>query len=419
MRILYLDCGMGAAGDMLQGTLVSLLNKEEQESFIAKINNIGIDGTKVTLSENVKCGITGKHISVKINGDEEESQDVYEHDHHHHEHEHGHEHVREHHHEHSHHHASMHEIEHMVSHMSVSDKVKKDVLEIYKIIAEAESKVHGKSVEEVHFHEVGMKDALVDITGNAILMEMLNVDKVIVSPINVGYGKVKCAHGILPVPAPATAEILYGIPTYAGKFEGEMCTPTGAALLKYYADEFKFQPLMKIEKTGYGCGNKNFDAANVIKASIGETVDNNADKKDTVIELRCNVDDMTAEELSYAVDVLFENNVKDAFITPVVMKKGRSGMLLTVLCAESDREKIAELIFKHTSTIGIREFVMERMILDRHEDIIHTELGDVRVKISEGYGVKKTKPEFEDLKEIANKTGKSISEIRQLLGGQS
>ena len=419
MRILYLDCGMGAAGDMLQGTLVSLLNKEEQESFIAKINNIGIDGTKVTLSENVKCGITGKHISVKINGDEEESQDVYEHDHHHHEHEHGHEHVREHHHEHSHHHASMHEIEHMVSHMSVSDKVKKDVLEIYKIIAEAESKVHGKSVEEVHFHEVGMKDALVDITGNAIPMEMLNVDKVIVSPINVGYGKVKCAHGILPVPAPATAEILYAIPTYAGKFEGEMCTPTGAALLKYYADEFKFQPLMKIEKTGYGCGNKNFDAANVIKASIGETVDNNADKKDTVIELRCNVDDMTAEELSYAVDVLFENNVKDAFITPVVMKKGRSGMLLTVLCAESDREKIAELIFKYTSTIGIREFVMERMILDRHEDIIHTELGDVRVKISEGYGVKKTKPEFEDLKEIANKTGKSISEIRQLLGGQS
>ncbi|MDO4189049.1 MAG: nickel pincer cofactor biosynthesis protein LarC [Lachnospiraceae bacterium] len=422
MRILYLDCGMGAAGDMLQGALVSLLDKEDQKSFISLMNDISVDGVTVSLEDDVKCGITGQHITVKVNGEEEESLDVHDHEHHHdeeHRHHHEHNHDHNHHHDDSHHshhhHASMHEIEHVISHLNISNKIKNDMLSIYKIIAEAESKVHGKSVEEVHFHEVGMKDALTDILGNALLMDKLGVDKVVVSPINVGFGKVKCAHGILPVPAPATAEILNGMPTYAGRFEGEMCTPTGAALLKYYADEFAKQPLMKIVKTGYGCGNKDFEAANVVRATLGESFDSSEECRDRVIELKCNIDDMTGEEMSYAVDILFENNVKDAFVTPVVMKKGRSGMLLTVLCSEQDKEKIASLIFKHTSTIGIRESVMERMILKRREETVQTEYGDVPVKVTEGFSVKKTKAEFDSLKEIAIRTGKSINEVRKIV----
>ena len=412
MKILYFDCGMGAAGDMLTGALVSLLTREEQESFISEINSIGLKDVTVSLTDDVKCGITGSHVRVVAAGHEEMSCDVHEHhahehDEHHPEHEHAH---HDEHHHHEHHHASMADIEHIISHLNVSDKVKSDILSIYKIVAEAESKVHGKSVSEIHFHEVGMMDALADISGVCMLMEKISPDRVICSPINVGFGKVKCAHGILPVPAPATAEILTEIPIYAGRFEGEMCTPTGAALLKYFADEFSYMPLMVTEKTGYGCGNKYFDAANVVKAVIGK--DNLS--KDLVIELKCNVDDMTGEELAYAVDVILAAGARDAFTTPVNMKKGRSGHLLTVLCDIGNKEKIAKIIFEHTSTIGIRECVMERMVLDRSFETVSTEYGDIRVKVSSGYGVKKIKPEFDDLKAASEKYGKSIAEIREV-----
>lgn len=417
MRILYLDCGMGAAGDMLAGALVSLLSKEEQESFIKMINNIGVDGVKVSLSDDAKCGITGKHFKVEIDGVEEHSHDVHEHEHHHeHEQEHGH------HHEHGdghndndnhghHHHGTgpfPKELE------TVAEKLNclNDIQKVYELLAEAEAKVHGKDVSEIHFHEVGMKDALIDIASVVYLMNKLKVDKVVVSPVNVGFGKVKCAHGILPVPAPATAELVKGIPTYAGRFEGELLTPTGAALLKYYADEFSYQPLMNVIKCGYGTGNKNFESANVVKAVLGEVTDELI--SENVIELNCNVDDMSAEDMAYATKALIENGAKDAFVTPVIMKKGRSGMLLTVLCSAIDKERFVSLIFKHTSTIGIRVKETERIILNRHEETVHTKLGDVRVKYSEGYGVKREKPEFEDLRKLAEENNISVAEARKI-----
>ena len=417
MRILYLDCGMGAAGDMLAGALVSLLSKEEQESFIKMINNIGVDGVKVSLSDDAKCGITGKHFKVEIDGVEEHSHDVHEHEHHHeHEQEHGH------HHEHGdghndndnhgqHHHVAgpfPKELE------AVAEKLNcpNDIQKVYELLAEAEAKVHGKDVSEIHFHEVGMKDALIDIASVVYLMNKLKVDKVVVSPVNVGFGKVKCAHGILPVPAPATAELVKGIPTYAGRFEGELLTPTGAALLKYYADEFSYQPLMNVIKCGYGTGNKNFESANVVKAVLGEVTDELI--SENVIELNCNVDDMSAEDMAYATKALIENGAKDAFVTPVIMKKGRSGMLLTVLCSAIDKERFVSLIFKHTSTIGIRVKETERIILNRHEETVHTKLGDVRVKYSEGYGVKREKPEFEDLRKLAEENNISVAEARKI-----
>ena len=403
---------MGAAGDMLAGALVSLLSKEEQESFIKMINNIGVDGVKVSISDDAKCGIVGKHFKVEIDGVEEHSHDVHEHEHHHEHHEHHHEH---------HHHGKgpfPKELEAVTEKFNniLADDVaivgQSDIKGVYELLAEAEAKVHGKDVSEIHFHEVGMKDALIDIASVVYLMNKLKVDKVVVSPVNVGFGKVKCAHGILPVPAPATAELVKGIPTYAGRFEGELLTPTGAALLKYYADEFSYQPLMNVIKCGYGTGNKNFESANVVKAVLGEVTDELI--SENVIELNCNVDDMSAEDMAYATKALIENGAKDAFVTPVIMKKGRSGMLLTVLCSAIDKERFVSLIFKHTSTIGIRVKETERIILNRHEETVHTKLGDVRVKYSEGYGVKREKPEFEDLRKLAEENNISVAEARKI-----
>lgn len=405
MRILYLDCGMGAAGDMLAGALVSLLSKEEQESFIKMINNIGVDGVKVSLSDDAKCGITGKHFKVEIDGVEEHSHDVHEHEHHH-------EHEQEHGHHHEHHHQGKGPFPKELEAVAEKLDCPNDIQKVYELLAEAEAKVHGKDVSEIHFHEVGMKDALIDIASVVYLMNKLKVDKVVVSPVNVGFGKVKCAHGILPVPAPATAELVKGIPTYAGRFEGELLTPTGAALLKYYADEFSYQPLMNVIKCGYGTGNKNFESANVVKAVLGEVTDELI--SENVIELNCNVDDMSAEDMAYATKALIENGAKDAFVTPVIMKKGRSGMLLTVLCSAIDKERFVSLIFKHTSTIGIRVKETERIILNRHEETVHTKLGDVRVKYSEGYGVKREKPEFEDLRKLAEENNISVAEARKI-----
>ena len=405
MRILYLDCGMGAAGDMLAGALVSLLSKEEQESFIKMINNIGVDGVKVSLSDDAKCGIAGKHFKVEIDGVEEHSHDVHEHEHHH-------EHEQEHGHHHEHHHHGKGPFPKELEAVAEKLNCPNDIQKVYELLAEAEAKVHGKDVSEIHFHEVGMKDALIDIASVVYLMNKLKVDKVVVSPVNVGFGKVKCAHGILPVPAPATAELVKGIPTYAGRFEGELLTPTGAALLKYYADEFSYQPLMNVIKCGYGTGNKNFESANVVKAVLGEVTDELI--SENIIELNCNVDDMSAEDMAYATKALIENGAKDAFVTPVIMKKGRSGMLLTVLCSAIDKERFVSLIFKHTSTIGIRVKETERIILNRHEETVHTKLGDVRVKYSEGYGVKREKPEFEDLRKLAEENNISVAEARKI-----
>ena len=408
---------MGAAGDMLAGALVSLLSKEEQESFIKMINNIGVDGVKVSLSDDAKCGIAGKHFKVEIDGVEEHSHDVHEHEHHHeHEQEHGHHHEHGDGHNdndnHGHHHHGTGPFPKELEAVAEKLDCPNDIQKVYELLAEAEAKVHGKDVSEIHFHEVGMKDALIDIASVVYLMNKLKVDKVVVSPVNVGFGKVKCAHGILPVPAPATAELVKGIPTYAGRFEGELLTPTGAALLKYYADEFSYQPLMNVIKCGYGTGNKNFESANVVKAVLGEVTDELI--SENIIELNCNVDDMSAEDMAYATKALIENGAKDAFVTPVIMKKGRSGMLLTVLCSAIDKERFVSLIFKHTSTIGIRVKETERIILNRHEETVHTKLGDVRVKYSEGYGVKREKPEFEDLRKLAEENNISVAEARKI-----
>lgn len=320
MKLLYLECNMGAAGDMLMGALADLL--PDKQSFADRMNRLGIPGVHVELQNAVKCGIVGTHAEVSVNGTEEESlevptgahagenipvHEVHGHSHGHHggaghlaepehhtepghltdpetqEHpepaaqdlafpEHGSDLHHVHTHTHSHAHHGMAEIEHRIEHLDIPEQVKKDVKSIYQIIAEAEASVHGRPVSEIHFHEVGTADALADITGCALLIRELGAEKIVTSPINVGYGQVRCAHGILPVPAPATARILEGVPCYAGRIEGELCTPTGAAILKYYSDEFCRLPQMIIRKTGYGMGKKDFPAANCVRAVLGESI---------------------------------------------------------------------------------------------------------------------------------------------------
>ena len=398
MKTLYLDCGMGAAGDMLTAALLELL--PDPDAFIHEVNALGLSGVHVKKESAVKCGIMGTHISVTVNGEEEKSCEY------HHDHEHPHDHEDRH--SHGHHHSGLHDIEHIVrDHLPVSEKVKQDVMAVYGLIAEAESYVHGVPVSEIHFHEVGTMDAIADITAVCMLMEKLSPDEVVVSPIHVGNGQVWCAHGVLPVPAPATARILKDVPIYTGRIKGELCTPTGAALLKYFATRFGDMPIMKTRGIGYGMGKKDFEAANCVRALFGDT----EDKTDVVLELSCNVDDMTAEQVGYAMERLFDGGALEVYTIPAGMKKSRPGTMICVLCQEQDKEKTVSLIFKYTTTIGVREAKMHRYVLDRNVTAKETPYGIVRRKDSSGYGVTRSKYEYEDLTRIARERDIRIEDV--------
>lgn len=404
MKTLYLDCSMGAAGDMLAAALLELL--PDPDAFVAELNALAIPGVKFSREASVKCGITGTHLQVTVHGEEEDA-----HDHHHaHSHDHHHDHAHAHHHDHAHihhHHASLHNIEHIVrGHLSLPATVADNVMAVYRLIADAESKAHGKPVSEIHFHEVGTMDAIADITAVCLLMHRLAPDEIIVSPVHIGSGQVHCAHGILPVPAPATATILQDVPIYGGSIQGELCTPTGAALLKHFANSFGDMPVMRTSAIGYGMGQKDFPAANCVRALLGER----SAASDDVIELCCNIDDMTGEAIGYAFDKLFAAGALDVYTIPIGMKKSRPGHLLHVICREADKDALVRALFAHTTTIGIRENRFRRYTLDRRIETIETVDGPVRRKCSTGYGVSREKFEHDDLARIADAQGLSLRE---------
>lgn len=394
MKTLYLDCSMGAAGDMLAAALLELL--PDPDAFVAELNALAIPGVRFSREASVKCGITGTHLQVTVHGEEECAHD--------------HDHAHAHHHDHAHihhHHASLHNIEHIVrGHLSLPATVADNVMAVYRLIADAESKAHGKSVSEIHFHEVGTMDAIADITAVCLLMHRLAPDEIIVSPVHVGSGQVHCAHGILPVPAPATATILQDVPIYGGSIQGELCTPTGAALLKHFANSFGEMPVMRTSAIGYGMGQKDFPAANCVRALLGER----SAASDDVIELCCNIDDMTGEAIGYAFDKLFAAGALDVYNIPIGMKKSRPGHLLHVICREADKDALVRALFAHTTTIGIRENRFRRYTLDRHIETIETADGPVRRKCSTGYGVSREKFEHDDLARIADAQGLSLRE---------
>lgn len=423
MKTLYIECKMGAAGDMLTAALLELLPEEKRAEAINTLQNIGLDGVEFHTEKMTKCGIQGTHVHVHVNGVEEESHD-HHHEHHHHE-EHTHEHSHEHSHEHEHHHHehenheehhhehhSLSDISDSITNLLISDAVKKDVIAVYSLIAQAESNAHGVKVEEIHFHEVGNKDAIMDITAVCYLMNLIGAEKILASPVHVGSGSVHCAHGIMPVPAPATEYLLRGIPYYQGDIKGELCTPTGAALLKYFAQDFGPQPMMKISQVGIGCGKKDFAAANCVRIFMGETVDSLLEDK--VYQLDTNVDDMTGEDIGFAMDRLFEAGAYEVFTTAVNMKKNRPGTLITVIVSAEKKDAVIKAFFKHTTTIGIRQKTYDRNILERNITVVRTPLGDIRKKESSGYGVSKAKLEFDDLAKIAIQKGLSLAEVRAM-----
>ena len=397
MKTLYLDCAMGAAGDMLTAALLELM--PDREAALAELNAIGVPGVVYGCETVTRCGVQGTHMSVKING-AEESEAMHEHSHDHHDHDHGH-----------HHHTGLHGMEHMVrDHLCLPEAVKTDVLAVYGLIAQAESHVHGVPVEDIHFHEVGTMDALADVAAVCMLLHRLAPGEIVASPVCVGSGQVRCAHGLLPVPAPATAYLLQGVPAYGGAVREELCTPTGAALLKHFASRFGEMPVMTTQAVGYGMGTKEFEAANCIRAFWGDT----AETGGQVAELSCNVDDMTAEDMAFAMETLLKAGALDVWAAPVTMKKSRPGTVLTVLCREGDRAEMAALLLRHTTTIGVREHLCRRYTLTRTQDTVDTLYGPVRRKISQGYGVTRSKYEYEDLARIADAQGLSLAEVRAL-----
>lgn len=379
MRVLYLDCGMGAAGDMLTASLLELF--EDKDAVLAELNGLGIPGVQYIAKKCEKCGIGGTHMRVLVEGHEEDG--------------------------HHHHHSGMDDIAHIVGHLNASPQVRQEIMDIYWIIAGAESKVHGVPVTHIHFHEVGAMDAIADVAAVCYLLDKLKADKVIASPVHVGSGQVKCAHGLLPVPAPATANILTGVPIYGGAIKGELCTPTGAALLKHFVKKFGDMPAMAVSKIGYGMGKKDFDAPNCVRAMLGET----AESAEQILELSCNLDDMTGEAIGFATEVLLDAGALDVFTTAIGMKKNRPGVMLTVLCRETDKEKLLPLLFKHTTTLGIREKTCNRYTLTRRTDIVQTPYGPVRQKIASGYGIERSKYEYEDLAKIARENGLSLKDV--------
>ena len=387
MRTLYIDCSMGAAGDMLTAAALELI--PDPGAFIEKMNAIGIPGVHFEAVPASKCGVSGTHVRVTVHGHEEQT------------HHHGHG---------GHHHSSMGEIGSVVSGLDIPEEVKRDVLAVYGLIADAESRVHGQSVELVHFHEVGAMDAVADITAFCLLMRMLQVERVVASPVHVGSGTVRCAHGVLPVPAPATAQLLLGCPVYGGEIEGELCTPTGAALLKYFADSFGPMPAMIAEGVGYGMGSRDFPRANCLRLMLGKT----GDAAETALELSCNVDDMSAEAIAFAMDRLFEAGAREVYTVPAGMKKSRPGTLLRVICLPEQRERILRALFRHTSTIGVREAETRRYVLERTVGRVQTPLGDIRYKRSAGYGAERIKYEYDDCARIAAANDLTLEEVRQL-----
>ena len=401
MKTLYLDCNMGVAGDMLMSALYELI--DNKEDFLNQMHSLGLPNLEIIPITTAKCGIFGTHIDVIINGECEHCEDVDTHSNHH----------TDHCHHKAHSNYGLKDITHIVGHLNTSATVKDNVIAVYTSIAKAESLVHNCEIDNIHFHELGSLDAIADITGVCILMDMIKPNQIYASKIHVGSGHVKCSHGILPVPAPATLHLLEGIPIYSkDEIRGELATPTGVALLRHFVTKYTCTPSMTVSKIGYGMGTKDFPMANCVRATIGEI---DCTQTNRIYELSCNLDDMTGEELGFAMNLLMEQGALDVYSTPIYMKKWRNANILTVTTFECEIEKFVKLIFKHTTTLGIRKKEFERFELSRSCDTINTTLGDVNIKHSKGYGTDKSKFEFDQIAKIAKDNNLSLFDVKKII----
>lgn len=410
MKTLYIECKMGIAGDMLTAALYELLDDKQRQEFLARMNALFGQDIRLSAETKTACGITGTHMHVQALG-QEEAADHHTHGHH----------TPVHpdtahtHHDGRHAHYSYNDIQKRLQSLPVAPKVRAHASAVYRLIGEAEAKVHHTDLTQIHFHEVGSVDALADVVAVSLLMHMLSPDQVIASPIHVGNGSVHCAHGILPVPAPATAELLRGIPFYTGDIDCELCTPTGAALARHFADRYGSVPAMRVDKIGVGHGTKELPLLNAVRAFFGETFEENDTQKDQIADISCNLDDMTGEALGLCMEILLDAGALDVYYVPIQMKKNRPGILLHCLCRPGDLERFCGLILRHTTTRGVRYQYFDRRTLSSHFETKELSCGQIRRKISENGSIRKAKYEFDDLKRIAYEQGLSVYELLETL----
>jgi uncharacterized protein (TIGR00299 family) protein len=404
MKALYFDCFSGISGDMTLGALVDVGVPESY--LIDELKKLHIDDEfTVKFEKTQKMGITGTRAHVEL----------HEHHHHHHHHEetdhHHHKENNHHHHE----HRNLNSISHIIEGSRISARAKEWALKIFREVAVAEAKVHGKTIEEVHFHEVGATDSIVDIVGAALCLDYLDVDKIIASKVEVGGGFVKCAHGMFPVPAPATTEILKGIPCTYGRVDSETTTPTGAAILAAMVDEFWEKPVMTVDRVAYGIGFKDFEIPNVLRVMTGEIA---TGQKDAYIHeenflIECNLDDMNSEDFQSIIDKLFDAGALDVFLTPIIMKKSRPATKISVLTESKNKDLSVALLFEHTTSFGLRISSVEKIKLHREIREFETSFGPVRVKREKKEnGAGKWKLEYEDLRMMAEKQSMSLPALR-------
>ncbi|MHB1392347.1 MAG: nickel pincer cofactor biosynthesis protein LarC [Clostridia bacterium] len=415
MRTLYFDCFSGISGDMTVGALLDL--GADEKTLLDGLNQLKVDGYEIKIEKKLKNGISGTDFSVILeeHHNHDEHDHGHDHEHHSHEHEHEHEHEHPHAHEHKHKHNSEHvhrnmgDIERIINDSGLSERVRKLSTDMFWLVAEAEGKIHGKPAGEVHFHEVGAVDSIVDIIGTAICIDNLAVDIIVFSSLPLSRGFVKCQHGVFPLPAPATLEILKNVPVYYTDINFELVTPTGAAIAKGLADEFGIVGELEVEKIGYGLGKKTYEIPNVLRVMLFSTKKKISDR---IVEIETNIDDMTAEQLGSAVEMLFSEGALDVFFTPVFMKKNRPGTKLTILCHPDKKESIVGAVLKHTSTFGVRMSYMERSILDRETVEVDTEFGSIRCKIGKLDGeILKYSPEYDDCRAASLQCGRPIVDI--------
>lgn len=419
MRIAYLDCFSGVSGDMFLGALVDAgVPLRVLEETVAELRV----GARLEVSRVKRSGISATKVDVYAGDERDLPREEYwakqnvartppsaEH-------EHGHPHLHDHEHKYEHDHsiaAEKHaphqhsrgliQIREIISKAAVNEKAKNLAIEIFAALGAAEAKIHAIPVEQVHFHEVGAVDAMVDIVCAAVGTVTLGVDEIVCSPLNVGGGTVQCAHGTLPVPAPATVELLQGAPVYSSGVQAELVTPTGAAIVKTLARRFAAFPQMTIERSGFGAGSRDFPGhPNVLRLTLGEVSAAAQTARETVTILEANLDDLNPQVFGYALDRLFEEGALDAFAVPVQMKKNRPGTLLTVLCDAEHAEKLTQILFQETTTLGVRRRQDFRDCLARRWEVVRTQWGDVRIKIGSMNGtVTNFSPEYEDCRKIA------------------
>ena len=405
MKTLYFDCSSGISGNMTLGALTEIIGDENY--LLNELKKLNVNGYHVEISKKVKNGITGTYVDVILESNHHEEH-AHNHDNSHHEHYHDND-NEEHHHE----HRNLNDVNQIIENSTLDEGVKDLAKKIFLRVAKAESKVHNKPIEDVHFHEVGAIDSIVDIVGTAILINKIKPDRIISSIVNDGYGFIECAHGTMSVPVPATCEIFANSNVQFRQIDidTELVTPTGAAIIAELATEFSTLPAMKIEKIGWGSGLKNLKIPNVLKVYYGETKEQNED----FVVMETNIDDCGGEIFGYTQELLFQNGALDVFFTPIYMKKNRPAYRMTVACRRKDMMKLQNIIFKETTTIGLRYRFEYRTELEREMVEIDTKYGKIKAKKVVNNGEEYVYPEYESIKDVALKKDIPLKEMYKII----